>query len=81
MASVNRSRTPWLLFAGHRPFYIDSPYPVDLVAHASDGEVAAHSTAALEPLWLCVPPGVAPPPVRRSAPDARGCMAGGTVWT
>lgn len=27
LALVDRSKTPWLVFSGHRPFYIDSPYP------------------------------------------------------
>jgi hypothetical protein len=32
---VDRSKTPWIIFAGHRPFYIDSTnddYPVSLHA-------------------------------------------------
>ncbi|KAJ9558210.1 hypothetical protein OSB04_012824 [Centaurea solstitialis] len=29
MASVDRSRTPWLIFAGHRPMYSSSPLIVD----------------------------------------------------
>jgi len=29
LRSVNRSVTPWILFGGHRPMYVDSDYGPD----------------------------------------------------
>lgn len=38
----------WLVFLGHRPFYISSPYNTGV---AGDGPAAEAMQAALEPLW------------------------------
>jgi hypothetical protein len=49
LASVNRSVTPWLIFSGHRPFYIDS---INGEPIAGDTSVGRRLRDALEPLWL-----------------------------
>lgn len=54
LASVNRSRTPWLVFGGHRPMYIDStndhgaPFPEG----SSDVGVAVALRKCLEELLV-----------------------------
>lgn len=49
LKSVNRSRTPWLIVGGHRPFYISSTYQ-----HYPDGDqdVAAALRESLEDAFL-----------------------------
>ena len=47
LKSVNRSVTPWVVFTGHRPMWVDSNFTV---GNFSDGEVAAAQQAVLEPL-------------------------------
>lgn len=49
LASVDRSRTPWLIVGGHRPVYVDSLYekPPD-----GDQDVARALRASLEPLFV-----------------------------
>jgi hypothetical protein len=49
LAAVNRSVTPWVIFSGHRPFYIDS---INAEPVAGDTSVAKRLRTALEPLWL-----------------------------
>jgi len=49
LASVDRTRTPWLIFLGHRPMYIDSDY--DGVS-GSDQTVARALRASVEPLLV-----------------------------
>ncbi len=45
---ASASAPRWLVFNGHRPFYIDSPYNT---GPASDGVAAAEMVAVFEPLW------------------------------
>jgi hypothetical protein len=47
LASVNRSKTPWIIFGGHRAMYLNSNY-VDGVT--SDGVVMDNLIANVEPL-------------------------------
>eukprot|EP01116_Phalansterium_solitarium_P017202 TRINITY_DN4173_c0_g1_i1.p1 TRINITY_DN4173_c0_g1~~TRINITY_DN4173_c0_g1_i1.p1 ORF type:complete len:586 (-),score=221.07 TRINITY_DN4173_c0_g1_i1:325-2025(-) len=47
LSSVNRSVTPWLIFSGHRPMYIDSN---NTVGQAADQPVAQQMRDNLEPL-------------------------------
>ena len=49
LASVDRSRTPWLVVGGHRPMYVDSTY-----VGGPDGDlpVAADLVAAFEELFF-----------------------------
>ena len=49
LASVNRSRTPWLVVGGHRPFYIDS---TSVGKPDSDQTVAEDLRTAFEDLFL-----------------------------
>ena len=49
LAAVDRTRTPWVLMAGHRPFYVSSS---DATSPRSDMVVAAMLRAQLEPLLL-----------------------------
>lgn len=49
LASVNRSRTPWLVVGGHRPFYIDSTSAEKV---DSDQTVADDLRMAFEDLFL-----------------------------
>jgi len=49
LKAVNRSKTPFLIFTGHRPMYIDSSW--DDVS-GSDGYVSRAMIAALEPLLI-----------------------------
>lgn len=50
LASVDRERTPWLIFAGHRPMYIDSSWD-DGTPYCDQG-FARTLRATLEPLLL-----------------------------
>ena len=43
--TVDRSITPWLVFAGHRPMYVDSAFP-------GDQQVAQQLQGALEDMLL-----------------------------
>jgi len=45
LAAVDRSRTPWLVFTGHRPMYVSSDFEGDLV-------VGEQLRSSLEPLLL-----------------------------
>jgi len=45
LASVNRSRTPWLLFSGHRPMYVSSLWD-------GDWEIAVELQNALEDMLV-----------------------------
>ena len=45
LAAVNRSRTPWVIFAGHRPMYIDSTWD-------GDQQMASFLADSVEPLLL-----------------------------
>ncbi len=47
-AGSSASAPRWLVFNGHRPFYIDSPFNT---GPSSDGVVAAELAAVFEPLW------------------------------
>ena len=47
LASVNREKTPWLIFVGHRPMYIDSTYTE---GPAGDQPVASLLRKHVEPL-------------------------------
>ena len=47
LARVNRSHTPWVVLAAHRPFYVDS---TDATRLGSDQGAAALLRSALEPL-------------------------------
>lgn len=49
LRSVNRSRTPWVIVGGHRPFYISSN---NRLAPDSDQVVAQQLRAALEDIFL-----------------------------
>jgi len=49
LMSVDRSVSPWLIFAGHRPMYIDS---TDVNGPASDIVVSAELKESLEPLLV-----------------------------
>jgi len=49
LASVDRSRTPWLIFTGHRPMYIDSKSGSKLGSHLS---VASDLRKYIEPLLV-----------------------------
>ena len=59
MKSINRSVTPWLIFAGHRPMYVDS---TDTAHNFSDQPVATLLRQHIEPLlkvilqykWQCL---------------------------
>ena len=51
LASIDRSKTPWVIVGGHRPIYIDSVNWSPLVAN-EDQVVAAALRAALEDLFL-----------------------------
>ena len=47
LKNVNRNITPWLIFAGHRPMYVDS---TDVKYNFSDQPVAALLRQHIEPL-------------------------------
>jgi len=47
LKNVNRSITPWLIFAGHRPMYVDS---TDVKRNSSDQPVATLLRQHIEPL-------------------------------
>ena len=47
LKKVNREKTPWLIFAGHRPMYIDSTYTE---GRAADQPVASLLRKHVEPL-------------------------------
>lgn len=47
LASIDRTRTPWVIFGGHRPMYVDSGYRD---GKASDAVVSQDLIAAIEPL-------------------------------
>jgi Calcineurin-like phosphoesterase len=47
LASIDRRRTPWVIFAGHRPMYIDS---TNDAPHDGDQTVATDLRAAFEKL-------------------------------
>ena len=47
LKTVNREKTPWLIFAGHRPMYVDSTYTE---GRAGDQPVAALLRTHVEPL-------------------------------
>lgn len=49
LASVDRTITPWVIFGGHRPMYIDS---TNSGGYTSDQQVAALMRLNLEPLLL-----------------------------
>ena len=53
LARVDRRATPWVLFGGHRPMYIDSNYEeVDVDSHGGDTEVMNKLIAEVEPLLV-----------------------------
>eukprot|EP00731_Ephydatia_muelleri_P019794 Em0012g619a len=47
LSTVDRSKTPWLIFAGHRPMYIDS---INWVEPDGDQPVAIQLRSTVEPL-------------------------------
>ena len=47
LKTVNREKTPWLIFAGHRPMYVDSTYTK---GRATDQPVATLLRKYVEPL-------------------------------
>ena len=47
LKTVNREETPWLIFAGHRPMYVDSTYTE---GRAADQPVATLLRKYVEPL-------------------------------
>ena len=47
LKGVDREKTPWLIFAGHRPMYIDSTYTE---GRASDQTVATLLRKHVEPI-------------------------------
>lgn len=49
LAAVNRSRTPWVVFGGHRPMYVDSTYAS---GWGSDGGNSQLLVDNVEPLLL-----------------------------
>ena len=49
LAAVNRTKTPWIIFGGHRAMYINSDY---LKGFSSDGEVSALLVEHIEPLLI-----------------------------
>jgi len=49
LAAVNRSLTPWIVFNGHRPMYIDSTFDGSF---NSDQVVARHMRKHIEPLLV-----------------------------
>lgn len=51
LASVNRSRTPWVIVGGHRPMYLDS-IPWSPIVADGDQQVAMELREALEPLFI-----------------------------
>ena len=54
LKTINREKTPWLIFTGHRPMYVDSTYTE---GRASDQSVAMLLREHVEPLlkviWQC----------------------------
>jgi len=54
LASVNRSATPFIIFTGHRPAYIDSTYRLNWDPAPSPSDLAAADLLRkeLEPLWM-----------------------------
>jgi hypothetical protein len=42
LRAVNRSVTPWVLFGGHRPLYVDSDYAGDVEVTARGAPDLAH---------------------------------------
>jgi hypothetical protein len=51
LASVNKSKTPWVIVGGHRPMYLDS-IPWSPIIIDSDQQVARELREALEPLFI-----------------------------
>ena len=47
LKKVNREKTPWLIFTGHRPMYVDSPHSE---GRAGDQPVVALLRKHVEPL-------------------------------
>eukprot|EP00948_MAST-09A_sp_MAST-9A-sp1_P002947 g2947.t1 len=52
LASVDRTKTPWVIMGGHRPALIDSPYDTNPTYHTGDQEVSRLMLSAFEPLWV-----------------------------
>ena len=50
LASVDRCKTPWVIFGGHRAMYLNSDYDSGFMA--SDGSVSKLMIEHLEPLFL-----------------------------